>query len=381
MKRIISIALLVFSLPAFGQKKSAQQLIRTAADLKTGKSQDVLASFFQLALEDITGREKTFRFQSSLFAIRAKTDTNLLVDTNFLRQTHARNFVFSIAPSLDTGFHFISNTIGLKYALINNRDRAIFNFIMPDENEWINIQRSLLNEYAQLLTNGVGDPKYVLARNFFADRNDEDVKRTSWRNVPAAFKKMLLAALANSRTFRFSTPESFRDTLSQEYARLARYVENRSLWTLAPALTNEKSGRFSVFSLATEFLKGMMKNNSRMNLELNLTGRFIWEKDSTRGHQAGRQLCSGTGGCNWIIIKNRRSLSLLELKMALAWDHVISGKYEKEKRSVLTGLGTLRLRITNEWWIPIDFRYDPLAGNVFGFLSVKTNFDWLGHGK
>ena len=381
MKRIISIALLVLGLPAFGQKKTTRQLIRTAADLKTGKSQDVLASFFQLALEDITGSEKTLRFQSSLFAIRAKTDSTLLVDTSFLRQTHARNFVFSIAPSLDTGFHFISNTIGLKYALVNNRDKAIFNFTLPDENEWINIQRSLLNEYAQQLALGVGDPKYMLARNFFADRNDEEEKRTSWRNVPAAFKKMLVAALANSRTFRFSTPESFRDTLSLEYARLARYVENRSLWTLASAITNERSGRFSSFSLATEFLKGMMKNNSRMNLELNLTGRFTWEKDSSRGHQAGRQLFSGAVGGNWIIIKNRRSQSLLELKMALAWEQVIRGKYEKEKRSVLTGLGTVRLRITNEWWIPIDFRYDPLSGNVFGFLSVKTNFDWLGHGK
>src|SRR5687768_10870685 len=85
---------------------NAERRIRTAADLKTGNSQDVLISFFQLALNDITGKEKTFRFQSSLFGLKAKTDPSLFVDTNFLKQTRARNFVFTIAPSVDSNFKF-----------------------------------------------------------------------------------------------------------------------------------------------------------------------------------------------------------------------------------------------------------------------------------
>jgi len=379
MKGFVTILLLGMSLTAFCQKKSAEELIRTAADLKTGRSQDVLISFFQLALNDITGDQKTFHFQSSLFAIKAKTDTTLFVDTNFLRQTLARNFVFSIAPSLDTNWHFSSNKLGLKYALINNRDKALFDFVLPDEAEWLSIQRSLLNEYARRFPDGVRNPKYLLARNFFADKNDEEIERTSWSNLPEDFKKMFRAALASSRTFRLTTPQAFRDTLAVEYSALARYVENRSLWTVSADVKNERRGRFSALGLQSQFLKGMLKENSRMNLELDLQGAINFDQDTSKNsRQLKRQLCSFAGGCNWIILKNRRSQSLLELRAAVLWNKIIRGRYAAEKSSQFTGEGTIRLRLANDWWIPVDIRYDPVSGNLFGFLSVRTNFDWLG---
>ena len=159
----------------------AQKRIRTAADLKTGNSQDVLISFFQLALNDLTGKEKTFKFQSSLFGLKAKTDPSLFIDTNFLKQTASRNFVFTIAPSVDSSFKFKSNSIGVKYALINNRDKAIFDFALPGETEWNAVHTSSLQEYARTLPNGVSDPKYKLARNFFLDieENKNGKKKTT----------------------------------------------------------------------------------------------------------------------------------------------------------------------------------------------------------
>ncbi|HEY8388884.1 MAG TPA: hypothetical protein VIK74_09785, partial [Parasegetibacter sp.] len=66
--------------------QNMKKSVRDAADLKSGKSQDVLISFFQLGLDDLTGSEKTFKFQSSLFALKAKTDSTIFIDTNYLRQ-------------------------------------------------------------------------------------------------------------------------------------------------------------------------------------------------------------------------------------------------------------------------------------------------------
>ena len=360
---------------------NAERRIRTAADLKTGNSQDVLISFFQLALNDITGKEKTFRFQSSLFGLKAKTDPSLFVDTNFLKHTRARNFVFTIAPSVDSNFKFRQNTVGVKYALINNRDKAIFDFALPSEDEWNRVHTAALQEYARALPNGVTDPKYKLARNFFLDvEEDEDGnKRTPLAQVPNDFQIILQNKLAQSNSFRFSSFENFRDTLAGEYADLAQYVENRSLWTVDANFAHDRNASFSKVNLNSEFLKGLFPNSRRSNLELNLRASLNFDDDTTTriSTDLHRQVFSFAGGFNWIVTKNRRSQSIVELKGAISYNNIFKGGYIGEERNKFLAEGTFRIRISNDFWIPFDIQYDPDSGNVFGFLSVRSNFDWI----
>lgn len=360
---------------------NAEKRVRTAADLKTGNSQDVLISFFQLALNDLTGKEKTFRFQSSLFGLKAKTDPSLFIDTNFLKQTKARNFVFTIAPSIDSSFKFKQNTVGVKYALINNRDKAIFDFALPSESEWNKVHTTALQEYARALPAGVTDPKYKLARNFFLDvEEDEDGnKRTALAQVPDDFKIILQNQLNQSNSFRFSSFENFRDTLSGEYAALAQYVENRSLWTIDANFAHNRNAAFSKVNFNSEFLKGLFKNSQRSNLELNLRASLNFDDDTTTSLATDlhRQVFSFAGGFNWIVTKNRRSQSIVELKGAISYNNIFKGNYAGEDRNRLLAEGTFRIRISNDFWIPFDIQYDPESGNVFGFLSVRSNFDWL----
>jgi hypothetical protein len=360
---------------------NAGRRIRTAADLKTGNSQDVLISFFQLALNDITGKEKTFRFQSSLFGLKAKTDPSLFVDTNFLKQTRSRNFVFTIAPSVDSNFKFKQNTVGIKYALINNRDKAIFDFALPSEDEWNRVHTSALQEYARALPGGVTDPKYKLARNFFLDvEEDEDGnKRTPLAQVPKDFQIILQNRLAQSNSFRFSSFENFRDTLAGEYADLARYVENRSLWTVDANFAHDRNASFSKVNFNSEFLKGLFPNSSRSNLELNLRASLNFDDDTTTrvSTDLHRQVFSFAGGFNWIVTKNRRRQSVVELKGAISYNNIFKGVYNGEERNKFLAEGTFRIRISNDFWIPFDIQYDPNSGNVFGFLSVRSNFDWI----
>ncbi len=360
---------------------NAERRIRTAADLKTGNSQDVLISFFQLALNDLTGKEKTFLFQSSLFGLKARTDPTLFVDTNFLKNTKARNFVFTIAPSVDSSFRFRQNTVGVKYALINNRDKAIFDFALPSEDEWNKVHTAALQEYARALPGGVTDPKYKLARNFFLDiEEDEDGnKRTPVSQVPADFRIILQKQLNKSNSFRFSSFENFRDTLAGEYASLAQYVENRSLWTVDANFSHNRNASFSGVNFNSEFLKGLFPNSNRSNLELNLRASLNFDDDTTTrlSTDLHRRILSFAGGFNWIVTKNRRSQSVVELKGAVSYNNIFKGNYIGEDRHKIFAEGTFRIRISNDFWIPFDIQYDPESGNVFGFLSVRSNFDWL----
>ena len=215
-----------------GDVKEPKDKVRTASDLKTGKSQDVLVSFFQLAFDDITGKNKAFKFQSSIFAIKAKTDPSLFIDTNYLKQRFARNFVFSISPAFDTSFKFKSNTLGLKYAIVNNRDKSVFDFILPSEEDWVKIQDTALQKYVRQFPDGVKNPQYILARNYFIDEDDSTNKKTAVKNLPEDFRVILVNILRKSDRFKAVSLENFQNKLSSEYTDLARYVENRALWTI-----------------------------------------------------------------------------------------------------------------------------------------------------
>ena len=68
---------------------------------------------------------------------------------------------------------------------------------------------------------------------------------------------------------------------------------------------------------------------------------------------------------------------MLEIKGGLSENYIMSGMYSDEKEINFTGEGTLRVRLTNNLWVPFDVKYDPRSGNVLGFISIKSNFDWL----
>ena len=67
----------------------------------------------------------------------------------------------------------------------------------------------------------------------------------------------------------------------------------------------------------------------------------------------------------------------MELKVAASENIILSSPYADENKSQFTLDGTFRFRISENLWIPISFKYDPEHGNVFGFLNVTSNFNWL----
>lgn len=375
---LIFILLLLSAVQNMAQgSKDAKDSIRTAADLKTGNSQDVLVSFFQLALNDITGEKRSLKFQSSLFAIKAKTDESLWIDKNYLKEKFSRNFVVSISPAFDSSFKFKSNTLGFKYAIVNNRDKTIFDFSKPTDMVFLALKKSALEEYARTFPDTTRNSRYQIAENFFLDEEEEN--RTSFDNLPEDFKVLLKKHMGNSIFAKFTIIQ-FRDYLRDQYKSLAKYVENRGLLTVEGAFSSFSNGKlFSGVNVTAEYLKGLIPENTKMNIELNLKASVNFSDDSLnlKANDLNRQVFNFSGGFNWIILRNRKSKSLLELKGAVAYNYFLKGNYAGENRSLFTGEGVLRFRVTNDIWVPLQITYDLESGNVFGFLSVRSNFDWL----
>jgi hypothetical protein len=368
---------LTYFLTAIGYSQTNKDSVRTATNLKTGNSQDVLISFFQLALNDITGKNKSFKFQSSLFAIKAKADSSLFSKNHYLAEKFARNFVVSVSPTLDENFKFKSNTIGLKYAIVNNRDKSVYNYFTSTTPEFGEVMGLALNTYQKQFNLKVTDPNYQLASGFFLE--DDDGKRTDVNKLPKEFKVILDSVMKKSK-FKNVLLDRFRDTLANEFTTLSQYVENRGLWTVSSDFSSDANGNlFSKISFNSEYLKGMLNKNARSNLELNINANMDFTDDSSSiaKKDLDRKVFSLNAGFNWIITKNRLKKSLIEFKGAIVYNNILSGAYTGEKSNSFTAEGIFRIRITDQIWLPFTVKYEPDNGNVFGFLSIKTNFDAL----
>src|SRR5687768_525040 len=81
---------------------SAQQpLALTADSLASGNYKDIFKSFFQLAFNRFTSDNKELEFSSNPFAIMARANPKLLIDTSYVRYKNLRNLNFSFAAKLD----------------------------------------------------------------------------------------------------------------------------------------------------------------------------------------------------------------------------------------------------------------------------------------
>ncbi|HUP11759.1 MAG TPA: hypothetical protein VM187_06095, partial [Niastella sp.] len=90
-----------------------------------------------------------------------------------------------------------------------------------------------------------------------------------------------------------------------------------------------------------------------------------------------RAVFSFEPGLNLAIRTKHTRKSYLELKFSGGYFYNFGQLYAGELRNRLFFNGTLRLRVMNEIWVPIEIKYDPKNGSLFGFINVRANFKAL----
>ena len=122
-KLSLSIFLSFFVSITYAQKGPNAAL--TADSLASGSYNDVLKSFFQLAFNKVISQNKEINFTSNPFAVMAKMDTSLIVDTKYYKYRQLRDLNFSFGVKLDSSYKFNGFSSGIKYAIINRRDETV----------------------------------------------------------------------------------------------------------------------------------------------------------------------------------------------------------------------------------------------------------------
>jgi hypothetical protein len=376
MKKIFFSFLFLYSSYCFGQSvkeltakdgaKSSQskELIRTANDLKSGNWQDVLASFFQLAAGDITGKDHALSFKANLFAIKAKADSTLLVDTNYVRQKFARNFQFDFSLKLDTAYHFNGFKAGFTWALLNKRDSTVVQFF---NNYSLQFNRSLqivLVAYRASLSNssgGFNSPEDSLKYKKVKDAIDKGFAEGTFASdvFPKNFRDPRLDILYKN------SDSTLRDFLKK--------VAMQPLLTLsAKGNFDKQKGFLNGGDAELVYLQGLsIKSGGRIESDLRAN---IGVKDTVLNTKTIRRTVFDIkAGFNISWVKNNKSI--FEFKPYAEYKSILKGTIPGEKKESFYASGEFRLRVTDNLWVPLTIKYDVKKGNFLGFLNVSLNMN------
>lgn len=387
-KKVLAFLLLLISVTSIAQKKPVPNPILTADSLASGNYKDVLNSFFQLTADRLTSPNKEVKFSLNPFAVMAKLDSTLLVDTSYIRYRTLRNLNFSFAAALDTAYRFNGFSSGVKFALINKRDetvsRTFVNMVL--NNDSVN-QLFLLNNMAGVLISSQA-PNITKGQKFATDWDKFTSGKIGFNELDTAMQRIIQsmvdkdpATSAIAKLLKDDPKFNIRKRADALYNELKDNFNKNLLWTIGLSDTTYKDDfMFSNVVFTSELLLGINKFRKRKNdLELNIKTDFQWVDDTLKtGRDLRRMVFGFEPGINLVLKTRTTQRSYLEFKLSGSYYHTLNNQYPGEDRNRLTLNGTLRVRILQDIWIPMEIKYDPENGNVFGFLNVRANFKALG---
>jgi len=346
---------------------SAKSVEKGAIDLKSGNYKDVLTSFFQLAATDLTGKNKSFEFKSTLFGIKLRADSTLIVDTNFIKQTFYRNLQFEMKLNVDNNIKPQTFTAGIKYALLNRRDKALADFRGKEIGDRIgNYMKNI--EQIQV--------EYLQSESF-QNKSSED-KAQAIKELDAAINKF------HQDQDLESLPKDFEDffrnflkansytVLQKGIDSAYKEIETKPLWTVAlNSTTNNFNHAIDSVSFETVFLQGGVSDVFEGDVRANLT-----YKDTDSANDDYRMVFNGKAGLNFNLFKDvKTKKSLLEIKPQFEYNRILKGLVPNEEEERFSANAEVRIRITDKLWIPLTVKYDIKNKNLFGFLNVAWNMD------
>ena len=405
MKASIRITI-IFTCLLWSVNASSQQLntnfkpyLLTADSLASGNYKDVLTSFFQVACNDLSGASRTVEFASNPFALMARNNPQLLVDTSYLRYHHLRDLNFDVGVKIDSAYHLNGFNFGIKYAIINKRDISI-------SRKFIDANFALTREYStfnQLIGAWVSR-NYAARRDFAKELNSQvDLWETKDRftfDLLSPEIRDTVKAIINSNSNKLPTISKlinenpnlvFTKETDNIYNNLESQWQNKPLWTIGGLSSfsatgpsgNLKNLSPEYINLSSEFLAGINspKRKIKMDVDILVTDQFT--RDTTNPLQnINGNLFQFQPGINFVL-KTTNSIygapgkPFMEFKISGSYYHQFTALLPGQKADSNTINGELRLRVFQDVWVPVTLKYNPAHGNLFGLISVKANFTAL----
>lgn len=381
MKKIALLLLLTLSLNSLAQatltKDQVLHEFQKNENSKSGNYKDILASFYQLATTNLTGDEKSIEFNSTLFALKAKANPELMQDVNFVKERFSRNFQFNFKVNLDDNLSYTGFSGGFSYAIINERDKqlAVLTSTLYGEN-YTNFMTVIEEIQSELLTNLTSVNRQQEME--LIEKATEDIingisyEDTATNNYYSAISNRFKEKVQTNSAFEVKEVKDFVTAFKQLKSNEYNAIDAKPLWTVAADGTADAEGRFNQASFGTVFLKG----NKAASNEIDIRALLKYA-DTVAVTPMQRLDLTSTAGVNFKLARGKQNVSFFELKAAMEYKAVFKNRMEDEKQHQFFGNAEIRVRIAEDLWFPVIIKYDIENSNFLGFLNVSYNFENL----
>ncbi|MDR6464219.1 hypothetical protein [Chryseobacterium sediminis] len=370
---LFTLILIFFNmLPLNGQnnidlKQKTNIARKTVNSSKTGNWNDVFTNFMQLAAKNLAGDNKSFEYKTTIFAIKSKADSTLLIDENYVKESFSRNFQINMGLNLDNDYKFKGFSYGFDWALINKRDLSV--------NTLVNGETAKLYEkYFDMLTKSREKYNEDLRKN-----KDPDIKKKINQIQDAIGNnadEYIIPIDLFPKDFIKYLPSDYQDTRKyflEVYEQELDAIKRKPLLKIGFNSNFQKNTKFlDEFDANLVYLQGL-KSKKGSKLEIDFRNQFK-AKDSITTSVIKRKEFSSQLGLN-ISIWETNEKSIVELKPNFEYKRIVSGIMEDEKNDQFLANADLRIRILKNLWVPLILKYDIKNNNLFGFLNVSFNFD------
>jgi hypothetical protein len=355
--------------------KSNKGVLRAASDLTSGNYKDVITNFFQLALNDLTSSDRRFRFSSNLFALKLKANPDADIDSNYIKNKFFINSNVDIDLKTDDNFKFKGFGFGYRYAIVNRRDITLaqdFKERFKDSLQKARLILQKMNDQITLIYSTKPDSLDIMIDAL----NDMWDNAKSFDKLNTPLKKILRQAIPEG--VPLNDQFVLKQTAVDAYLRLVNSYKRNFLWTISTNGSTYADGfvfaNLDVESQATAFMANLTPHGS---LEFDIKAKLAFVDDSlSLKRDLNRTVFSIQGGFNYVLRSEGSLKPWFELKLAATYNNLFAGQYLNEEKDLFTLNGTARVRITDQFWIPFEIKYDPKNTKTFAFLGLRVNFDW-----
>jgi len=366
--------------------------VYTADSLKSGKAKDVLASFFQLGLNNLFGTAKEFNFSANPYELARKSKPDINIDISYRKWTFWRRINLAFGLKLDSSYNYNGLTSGLKIALIDGTDPS------TSKNYLQLLQMDTIANETKVLNRKLSDRFIALAKHN-TDSTAIDLltlhqeiesfihSQTKFVNVKNERLKAWITEIVKEEQLThvgtvISDPKlTFNSVYAKNIADYKNRLKKASLLTFGVNDTTYKDKfQFSAISSYLEFNKGVFNIGPKKNdFDLNAKASYNFTRDTLKENRnLHRQVFESSLSLNWVVRDKQTDQSFFELALGTGYHYVFNKDlYVGEVQNMFTLNSTVRVRIISDLWLPFEIKYDPVSGKVFGLFNVKLNFSAL----
>jgi hypothetical protein len=373
MKRnLLVLLLIVNAIVTIAQSKPKME---REDEINAKKSGDDKGSFSSVlnALGKFTSQDgSAITFNPTLYGLASLFNPGIKKQDKFRDANFLRNFqlILGFTPSEESIFKVDDFQSGFSYAILNNKKLTAADYQQLSASEPARQLEMFLKALNQFIVENETNNEGIAAKEYRGKILSKDDKATMTSTLrDFLLKKMSVQKEEELKDIAFGLGKAFKNKLTELSKRTLLTFDFKSTYSFADKQWGELS--FTPINLYCYFNKTKLSSPG-----LNATLSYVLGVDTSTKEALKRRTIETEVGMNFPIKVNPETeKAAFEIKPGISYKYIAARVYKDEKKSQFDPTLTFRIRINDDFYLPLKLEYDTENAELFGFLSIQFSLN------